>query len=94
MVEFIPMPDHDAEEIKRRLEERDVAEKREIASSNEQAKITAGMISQVGVVFLTIGVITPVFTDLTKLNGLVTGICIIAWLGLHLGARRILKGLK
>jgi hypothetical protein len=66
MVEFIPMPDHDAEEIKRRLEERDAAEKREIASSNEQAKITAGMISQVGVVFLTIGVITPVFTDLTN----------------------------
>lgn len=94
MVDLIPMPDHDAEEIKRRLEEREAAEKREIASSNERAKVTAGMLSQVGVVFLTIGVITPIFTDVTKLTVRNAVICIVAWLALHLVARRILKGLK
>jgi hypothetical protein len=94
MVDFIPMPDHDAEEIKRRLQEREAEDKRVETAINERTKLTAGMLSQLGVVFLTIGVITPLFTDLTKLTSLGSAICIIGWLGLHLIARWSLKGLK
>lgn len=97
MVDLIPMPDHDAEEIKRRLEERDAADKRATASFNERAKLTAGMISQLGLACVIIGVITPLFAvGVTRLAefGVGTTICIIAWIALHLLARRILKGLK
>ncbi|GGA96682.1 hypothetical protein GCM10011491_26270 [Brucella endophytica] len=94
---MIPAPEHDREELHRRFLEREAEKKRAATAENERIKLTATMVSQIGVIVVTIGFVTPLLT--TGLRWLqeqrvISAICIILWIGLHLVARRLLRGLK
>lgn len=73
------------------------------AAHNEQIKLLATAISNVGVAFVVIGFVTPVTTVSFNLGGSGplrsdTAVFTLVWLftgiGIHLIARRILRGIK
>ncbi len=73
------------------------------AAHNEQIKLLATAISNVGVAFVVIGFVTPITAASFNLSGIGplrsdTAVFTLIWLftgiGIHLIARRILQGIK